>query len=240
VQQQRHLPGSMVAIRGPVMHRLPTFALVAVALPLSLLLKGCGGSQQASEPPSGVSGPIRIELDLADPSMSFAVLPRGEDRTIFKVGYGRNGVTCAGGRFEEGYTPLGTFRVNAILSGDRFVMDPALIAQSGKTEAELRQSLFSTMNAIDFDGDGETREYGSGYVSLAPVGGVKQPFEFNTYDGKFRWYSFALHGSNNDKRIGQKVTGGCVNLSEPDLKVLLSAVKLGDEVVISAKGPCTP
>ena len=222
------------------MHRLPTLALVAVALPLSLSLKGCGGSQQASKAPSGVSGPIRIELDLADPSMSFAVLPRGEDRTIFKVGYGRNGVTCAGGRFEEGYTPLGTFRVNAILSGDRFVMDPALIAQSGKTEAELRKSLFTTMNAIDFDGDGETREYGSGYVSLAPVGGVKQPFAFNTYDGKFRWYSFALHGSNNDKRIGQKVTGGCVNLSEPDLKVLLSAVKLGDEVVISAKGPCTP
>jgi hypothetical protein len=172
--------------------------------------------------------------------MSFGVLPRGGDRTIFKVGFGKNGVTCAGTRFEEGYTPLGRFRVNAILSGNRFVMDPALIAQSGKTEAELRKTLFRNMNAIDFDGDGVTREYGVGYVSLAPVDSVKQPFAFNTYDGTFRWYSFAIHGSNNDKRIGQKVTGGCVNVTEPVLKTLLSAVQLGDEVVISAKGPCTP
>jgi len=69
---------------------------------------------------------------------------------------------------------------------------------------------------------------------------VKQPFRFDTYDGKFRWYSFAIHGSNNDQRIGQQVTGGCVHVAEPDLKILLSAVKLGDEVVISAPGPCTP
>jgi hypothetical protein len=53
------------------------------------------------------------------------------------------------------------------------------------------------------------------------VDSVKQPFAFNTYDGKFRWYSFAIHGSNNDKRIGQKVTGGCVNVAEPVLKTLL-------------------
>jgi lipoprotein-anchoring transpeptidase ErfK/SrfK len=32
------------------------------------------------------------------------------------------------------------------------------------------------------------------------------------------------------------VTGGCVNVAEPDLKLLLSAVKLGDEVVIKATG----
>jgi hypothetical protein len=167
-------------------------------------------------------------------------LSRGEERTIFKLGFGRNGVTCAGSRFEEGYTPLGRFKVNAILSGDRFVMDPALVAQSGKSEAELRKTLFRNMNAIDFNGDGETGEYGIGYISLAPVDSVKQPFAFNTYNGKFRWYSFAIHGSNNDQRIGQKVTGGCVNVTEPDLKTLLSSVKLGDEVVINATGPCTP
>jgi lipoprotein-anchoring transpeptidase ErfK/SrfK len=96
------------------------------------------------------------------------------------------------------------------------------------------------MNSIDFDGDGETGEYGIGYVDLAPVGGVKQPFEFNTYDSKFRWYRFALHGSNNDRRVGQNLTGGFVNMSAPDLKALLSVVKLGDEVVIPAKGSCAP
>jgi hypothetical protein len=30
-----------------------------------------------------------------------------------------------------------------------------------------------------------------------------------------------------------------VNVAEPDLKLLLSAVKLGDEVVINAAGSCT-
>ena len=218
------------------MRRLPLFALVAVGL----LLSSCAAKKPGGQPTSRITGPIQIELDLSDPSRSFGVLPRGSDRTIFKVGFGRYGVTCAGSRFEEGYTPLGTFKVNAILSKDRFEMDPSLIKQSGKSAAELKTTLFQSMNAIDFSGDGEVGEYGIGYVSLEPLNSVKQPFAFNTYDGKFRWYSFAIHGSNNDARVGQKVTGGCVNVVEPVLKTLLSSVKLGDEVVINANGPCTP
>ncbi|MEX1323377.1 MAG: L,D-transpeptidase family protein [Synechococcaceae cyanobacterium] len=218
------------------MRHLSAVALVGVCLALS----SCGESKKARQDVSAVTGPIRIELDPSDPSRSFGVLPRGEDRTVFQVGFGRQGITCAGSRFEEGYTPLGRFRVNAILSNDRFVMEPALIAQSGKSEAELRTTLFRNMNAIDFSGDGETGEYGIGYVSLAPVDSVRQPFAFNTYDGRFRWYSFAIHGSNNDQRIGQQVTGGCLNVAEPVLRALLDTVKLGDEVVISARGPCTP
>ena len=218
------------------MLRLPSLAVVGLAV----TLVGCSSAQKASKPASVVTGPIQINLDLKDSSKSFGVVPLGEERKIFKVGYGKNGVTCAGSRFEEGYTPLGTFKVNAILSNDRFEMDPALIKQSGKTEAELKQMLFKSMNTIDFSGDGEIGEYGIGYVSLAPVNSVKQPFRFNTYDGKFRWYSFAIHGSNNDARIGQRITGGCVNVGAPILKVLLSSVKLGDEVIVNANGPCTP
>jgi hypothetical protein len=218
------------------MRRLPLLNVVGVCLALS----GCGASPTANKAAPAITGPIRINLDLKDPSSSFAVVPRGEDRRIFKVGFGKNGVTCAGSRFEEGYTPLGRFKVNAILSPTRFAMDPALIQQSGKSEAELKRSLFNSMNAIDFDGDHEIGEYGVGFVSLAPVGGVKQPFRFDTYDGKFRWYSFAIHGSNNDTRIGQRVTGGCVNVAAPALQTLLASVQLGDEVVISANGPCTP
>ena len=204
-----------------VMNRHPSLALAGFCLALA----GCGGNP-SREAPSAVTGPIRIELDQKAPSRSYGILTRGQERKVFKVGFGRNGITCAGSRFEEGYTPLGRFRVNGIFSHDRFEMEPALVVQSGKSEAELRRTLFRNMNAIDFDGDGETREYGSGYVSLAPVGSVKQPFAFN--------------GSNNDQRIGQKVTGGCVNVAEPALQALLSAVKLGDEVVISANGPCKP
>jgi hypothetical protein len=133
------------------MRRLSTVALVGVCL----ALVGCGVSKESTTELPPVWEPIRIELDLNDPSRSFGVLTRGEERTVFKVGFGRNGITCAGTRFEEGYTPLGRFRVNAILSNDQFVMEPALIAQSGKTEDELSTTLFRNMNAIDFNGDGK-------------------------------------------------------------------------------------
>ena len=136
----------------------PFYKLALLALAAGLF--GCGTNKPPKPGAAAVTGPIRIELDPKDPSRSFGVLPRGGERAIFKVGFGRNGITCAGSRFEEGYTPLGRFRVNAILSGDTFVMDPALIAKSGKSEAELRKMLFGNMNAIDFDGDGESGEYG--------------------------------------------------------------------------------
>jgi len=218
------------------MRRCSALTLVGITLALA----GCGHGQKATPLASGGSESIRIELDLKDPAKSFAVLREDNQRQLFKVGYGRLGVTCPGTRFEEGYTPLGRFKVNAILTQTRFEMEPALLAQSGKTEAELRSTLFKNMNSIDFSGDGEAGEYGIGYVSLAPVNSVKQPFAFNRYDGTFRWYSFALHGSNNDQRIGQKVTGGCINLAQPALQAVLNTVKLGDEVVITANGPCTP
>ena len=218
------------------MRRCSALSLVGI----TLALVGCGHGQNAKPLASGDSEAIKIELDLNDPAKSFAVLRQDDRRQLFKVGYGRLGVTCPGTRFEEGYTLLGRFKVNAILTPTRFEMEPALIAQSGKTEAELKSTLFKNMNSIDFSGDREAGEYGIGYVSLAPVNSVKQPFAFNRYNGTFRWYSFALHGSNNDQRIGQKVTGGCINLAQPALQAVLKTVKLGDEVVISANGPCTP
>ena len=64
---------------------------------------------------------------------------------------------------------LGRFRVNAILSDSDFAMEEDLVERSGKSEAELKDSLFRNMSAIDFKGDGQSGEYGSGYISLAPV-----------------------------------------------------------------------
>jgi hypothetical protein len=218
------------------MRRLVALTLVG----FTLALAGCASGKNAKPASKAAAEPIQIELDLKDPAKSVAVLRRGKERSVFKVGYGRLGVTCPGTRFEEGYTPLGRFRVNAILSKQQFEMEPALIAQSGQSEAELRSTLFKNMNSIDFSGDGVAGEYGIGYVSLVPIDSVKQPFAFNRYNGTFRWYSFALHGSNDDQRIGQKVTGGCINLAQPALQTLLKSVKLGDEVLISANGPCTP
>lgn len=67
-----------------------------------------------------------------------------------------------------------------------------------------------------------------------------QPFEFNSYDGTFRWYSFAIHGSNDQNRIGQAVTGGCINAGRFTMDVLVERLKLGDQVEIASNTPCLP
>ena len=201
-------------------------------------VSGCGSSDSLSGRGGADKGRILIELDGAQPSASRGQLNLKGDTLRFKVGYGRNGIACAGSTFEEGWTPLGTFRVNAILSEDRFAMDPALVNESGKSEAYLRKNLFRNMSSIDFKGDGETGEYGLGYISLAPVPATPQPFRFNTYDGTFRWYSFAIHGSNDQNRIGQAVTGGCINAGRFTMDVLVERLKLGDQVEIASNTPC--
>ena len=183
---------------------------------------------------------VRIQLDAENPSASEGTLEVGETRLHFPIGFGRLGLACAGTRFQDGWTPLGRFRVNAILSDSDFAMEEDLVERSGKSEAELQDSLFRNMSAIDFKGDGQSGEYGSGYISLAPVPPTDQPFQFNTYDGKFRWYSFAIHGTNDERRVGQALTGGCINVKQDTLKTLLGTLQLGDEVVISSDSPCLP
>tara|TARA_B100001741_G_scaffold171897_1_gene141877 strand:+ start:120 stop:776 length:657 start_codon:yes stop_codon:yes gene_type:complete len=203
-------------------------------------LVGCRSDTSSFLQDPQIREPIRIQLNGSNPIASEGVLDRAEGPLRFTVGHGRHGIGCEGTTFEEGVTPLGTFQVNAILSNDRFEMDPSLVEQSGKTEEELRETLFTNMNSIDFKGDGETGEYGIGYISLAPVPATEQPFRFNTYDGVFRWYSFAIHGTNDETRIGKAVTGGCINTGQLTMGVLLDTVELGDEVVISSDSPCLP
>ena len=213
-------------------------SLVMAGLLVSLV--GCRSDTSTAVLEPQAREPIRIQLDGSNPSASEGVLDRAEGPLRFTVGHGRHGIGCEGTTFEEGVTPLGTFEVNAILSNDRFEMDPSLVEQSGKTEEELRETLFSNMNSIDFKGDGETGEYGIGYISLAPVPATEQPFRFNTYDGVFRWYSFAIHGTNDETRIGKALTGGCINAGNLTMGVLLDTVELGDQVVISSDSPCLP
>ena len=205
-----------------------------------MTVAGCAATGPLSGRGNAASKRILIQLDGAQPSESTGQLNQKGETIRFKVGYGRNGIACAGSRFEEGWTPVGTFRVNAILSGDQFEMDPDLVKQSGKSEAYLRENLFRNMSSIDFKGDGETGEYGLGYISLSPVPATPQPFRFNTYDGTFRWYSFAIHGTNDPSRVGQSITGGCINVDRQAMADLLKTVKLGDEVVIRSESPCTP
>lgn len=228
-------PSSLVMTRrwrtGQLMG-LPALAALAVAA------VGCSPSDRTVDQSAGESETILIQLDGDDPSASRGELRRGRTPLQFKVGYGRNGIACQGTRFEEGWTPLGTFRVNAVLSADRFAMAPSLVEASGKSEAYLRDNLFRNMSAIDFKGDGESAEYGIGYISLTPVPPTPQPFRFNTYDGQFRWYSFAIHGTNDPSRVGQSVTGGCINVGQDAMADLLKTVQLGDEVVINSESPC--
>ena len=211
----------------------------AVCILLSACSQPWGGDQQSREQLVRTDQPIEIQLDADQPANSVGTIVVNGISNRFEVGYGKNGIACEGTRFEEGWTPLGRFRVNAVLTADRFEMDPALIRLSGRTVDALKKDLFSNMNSIDFNGDGEAGEYGDGYISLAPVPTTDQPFSFNEYDGTFRWYSFAIHGTNNEKKIGKKVTGGCINVNNMSLSMILSAVQIGDEVIIRSNGPCS-
>ncbi|MEM1295778.1 MAG: L,D-transpeptidase [Verrucomicrobiota bacterium] len=176
---------------------------------------------------------VRIYLDPDQPALSKGViLESGEVREQFQVGFGRNGIDESGARFRGGYSLLGKFQINAILSADRFEMKPELIAESGKSVDYLKTHLFANMSSIDFDGDGKGGEYGDAFISLEDLSGRDQPFRFNVYKGKFRWYSYAIHGTQDSARIGKAVTGGCVNVGAENLSKVLKAVKLGDIVEV--------
>lgn len=176
---------------------------------------------------------IAIELDADDPSASLGRIV-SSDRT-FSVGFGKHGYLPAGESFRAGHSLLGSFSVSAVLSEDRFEMTDELIAESGKTRDWLAGNLFRNMSSIDFDGDGSGGEYGSAFIGLAPLGSAaKQPFHFGEYKGVFRWYSYALHGTQDEDRIGRCVTGGCINVAKDDLAVVLETVELGDVVEIQA------
>ena len=173
---------------------------------------------------------LKIYLDAEKPQLSYGLLKE----ETFPVGLGRHGILAEGEVFKGGYSLLGTFRINAILSNERFEMDSTLIEKSGKTADWLSEHLFSNMSSIDFDGDDKGGEYGSAFISLEPVSSkAAQPFRFNTYKGVFRWYSFAIHGTQDETRIGKCATGGCINVKQEHLEHILKTLKLGDLVVIS-------
>ena len=107
------------------MHLVRSLALAG----LLLSLVGCRSNNSLPQQNPQVRAPIRIQLDGSNPAASEGVLDRAEGPLRFTVGHGRHGIACEGTTFEEGITPLGTFQVNAILSNDRFEMDPALVEQ---------------------------------------------------------------------------------------------------------------
>ncbi len=152
----------------------------------------------------------------------------------FAVGFGKKGVLKEGKAFTGNYSLLGKFRVNAILTnGERFEIAPELIAESGKTEAFLREQLFKNMSSIDFDGDGKGGEYGAAFIGLEPLDSkAKQPFHFGEYKGTFRWYSYAIHGTQDEGRIGKMITGGCINVGAESLSQLAKLLTLGDFVEV--------
>lgn len=201
---------------------LPPVLAVLLALPVIL----------PAEPAAPV---LRITLDPADPAASRAQLhaPAGDPIFSFPVGFGLHGLLPPGSRFLPGHSLLGSFRISAVLTADRFEMDDALIARSGKSRAWLARHLFANMSSLDFDGDGRGGEYGTAYIALEPLPSTSpQPFGFQTYRGVFRWYGYALHGTQDDTRVGRPITGGCVNASNAALVRILPHLRLGDLVQV--------
>lgn len=197
----------------------------------------------SAQPQDDRAAAVHIVLDSVTPSASRGALVAGDGQTRFEfpAGMGRDGLLPAGSRFRPGHSLLGSFRINAILSPQRFEMDEELVARSGKPRAWLAAHLFANMNSIDFDGDGRAGEYGSAFLSLEPFPStVSQPFSFQTYRGVFRWYSYAIHGAEDESRVGKAITGGCINLPRAALDQLLPLLRLGDTVKIRAAQEPSP
>lgn len=175
---------------------------------------------------------LHVGLNAHDPSRSRAWFESDPDAT-FPVGHGKNGFLPAGSSFRGGSSLLGEFRINAILTNTRFEMEDALVARSGKSREWLAKNLFRNMSSIDFDGDGAGGEYGDAFLGLAPIGSdAAQPFHFGEYKGVYRWYSYAIHGTQDEARVGRRVTGGCLNLRREDLANLVARLSLGDPVTV--------
>ncbi|NNE91063.1 MAG: L,D-transpeptidase [Verrucomicrobiales bacterium] len=183
---------------------------------------------------AGEGRKIEIFLDPETPKESYGIFSeKGKQTLKFPVGFGKDGVLPEGSKFEAGKSLLGKFRVNAVLTnGRRFAMEKSLVEKSGKPEAFLREKLFTNMSSIDFDGDGKGGEYGSAFLGLQPKSETDQPFHFGEYRGVFRWYSYALHGTQDESRIGKCVTGGCINLPKDALASLANSIQVGDKVEI--------
>ena len=95
--------------------RYGSLARALMLAALTMTVTSCAGSGSAPSAQGDSAEMIRIQLDGADPAASSGEGLNGVGPKRFQVGFGRNGIACAGTRFEEGWTPLGTFRVNAIL-----------------------------------------------------------------------------------------------------------------------------
>jgi hypothetical protein len=201
----------------------------------SVSLSGAVGFLLASAVASASETSLTVWLSEGSPGRSHAVLELPDGfRHRFPVGSGRHGIRPEGATFREGWSLLGRFRVNLILSREgRCEMTAELAAAAGKSREELRRTLFAGMDGIDFDGDGRAGEYGDGYIGLEPENpGVAQPFGFGFHRGVFRRYSYALHGTEDEARIGRRSTGGCINFRRDDLRRLLRSVRLGDLVEV--------
>jgi hypothetical protein len=182
-------------------------------------------------------GPVlRVVLNAESPAESHSYFLEFPEKKR-PVGLGRNGVLQPGETFKGGYSLLGDFRVNAILSAEVFEMSDRLVAMSGYSREWLAEHLLANMTSIDFDGDGKGGEYGDAFISLEPIENPEaQPFHFGEYKGVFRWYSYAIHGTQDESRIGKCVTGGCINVAKTPLSEMVQALNLGDLVRVVSTG----
>ena len=76
---------------------------------------------------------LKVVLNKSNPRESSGLL-KGEK---FAVGFGKHGFKSEGSAFEGGYSLLGTFRVNAILTRETFAMTDSL-APTGSWRGHTR------------------------------------------------------------------------------------------------------
>lgn len=184
----------------------------------------------------GETPALMVDLNPDKPELSQGKIVRTNEK--FFLGMGSKGVITSKKRFKDGYSMTGDFRVVALLAKDKFEMTDKLLQKSKRSREYLQTHLFINMNRIDFNGDGKAGEYGDAYIALWPVDDTSgHHFGFHPHKGVYRYYGYAIHGAEDESKIGRKSTGGCLNLVKDDLLRLLKELRLGSLVRIkSTKG----
>lgn len=155
-----------------------------------------------------------------------------------KVGIGKGGLKDKRS-MSDCITPEGDFFVDIILSRKYPQLNTLdkkylLKYRGDKQSSEWLSSqkglgeLFSSMNSIDFDGDGKADSaYGDAYIGLDSKQAICGP-KLSKFKGKRYWFSIAIHGTEREAdNISQANSGGCIQIPSPALDRLLQEKLIG-------------
>ena len=187
---------------------------------------GCSKKIQATTWPKAYSELVKTgQIDDGDPLLiiwgpyqTFFYTPNGKSSTL--SGYVSTGLNGFGSEPDSNKTPLGLFDVDGIIEAKDYEV---LVGKSPSGEI-LGPNKGS--KRVDDDGKHHTAEV---LTSIIEIEGLED-CNSNTFDR-----NIYIHGTNKEKKLGQRASGGCIRMSNSNIKKLRSMVGSGTKVFIYGK-----